>query len=107
MLVPGRGPASTVQGEVIRIVGRLRHEIEGNGGGNWDDDFLAMQDALLAHLASGNPVTQYLDEVRSVVADSRDGGGWHRDFSVLDRSAVAWVALNPVPIPLKEVPYQR
>ena len=43
MLVPARGPAPTVQGEVIRIVRRLRREIEGNCGGNWDEDFRAMQ----------------------------------------------------------------
>ncbi len=105
MLVPPSGPARTVQGEVIRIVGRLRHEIEGNGGINWSDDFRAMQDALVTHLASGNAIA---DENRAdavwIINETRDGD--LRDgMSVLDKAAVAWVELNPEPVPLAPPPY--
>lgn len=37
-LVPGRGAAPSVHGEVIRISGRVAEEIDRNGGINWDDN---------------------------------------------------------------------
>ncbi|MBO9659717.1 MAG: ankyrin repeat domain-containing protein, partial [Chitinophagaceae bacterium] len=36
LLVPSGGAAETIQGEVIRIPGRISRELHGNGGGNWD-----------------------------------------------------------------------
>ena len=38
MLVPGNGKAKTIQGEMIRIAGKVTHEILDNGGISWDDD---------------------------------------------------------------------
>jgi hypothetical protein len=35
-LVPDRGQASTVQGEIIRMTGRLADEANRNGNVNWD-----------------------------------------------------------------------
>jgi hypothetical protein len=52
LLVPSGGAAATVQGEAIRLSGRIADEIDGNGGINWDSDYAAMADALLAHLGS-------------------------------------------------------
>jgi hypothetical protein len=37
MLVPASGSAETVQGEMIRVVGMISHEILDNGGLNWDN----------------------------------------------------------------------
>lgn len=51
LLVPSSGPAATVQGEVIRISGRINDEIERNGGVNWDGDYRKMADAFLDHLS--------------------------------------------------------
>lgn len=42
LLVPSCGAASTVQGEAVRVCGRLAHELLDNGGINWDDDFQTM-----------------------------------------------------------------
>ena len=36
MLVPGSGSAAFVQGEAIRIAGKISYEILDNGGANWD-----------------------------------------------------------------------
>ena len=47
LLVPSSGNAETIQGEVIRISGKISHEIEGNGGCNSDKDFARMADAFL------------------------------------------------------------
>ena len=41
-LVPPSGRAKTAQGEIIRIAGRVQHELWDNGGVNWDDDFRKM-----------------------------------------------------------------
>jgi hypothetical protein len=39
LLVPSMCHAATIQGEVIRISGRIAYELEDNGGANWDADF--------------------------------------------------------------------
>ena len=40
LLVPDSGQCRTLQGEVIRIAGRVGHEVYDNGGINWDRSFL-------------------------------------------------------------------
>ena len=68
LLVPSSGHAATVQGEVIRISGRLSREILDDGAGNWDDPFRAMARALVAHVQTGAPLAgNELDEVRRIV----------------------------------------
>ena len=47
LLIPGSGHANTIQGEVIRISGRLGYEILDNGCMNWDKDFKTMAQAFL------------------------------------------------------------
>jgi hypothetical protein len=39
-LVPDTGDAETIQGEAVRIIGRLASEYYRNGNMNWDEDFL-------------------------------------------------------------------
>lgn len=46
-LVPGIGAANSLQGEVIRIAGKIIYELDGNGGINWDADYKKMADAFL------------------------------------------------------------
>lgn len=41
-LVPESGKAETVQGEVVRVIGRLASEYYRNGNMNWDDGYDAM-----------------------------------------------------------------
>ncbi|WLI91379.1 hypothetical protein Q4S45_09740 [Massilia sp. R2A-15] len=48
--VPDSGQADTVQGELIRAVGRLRQEAMRNGNGNWDEGFEMLIDYLERHL---------------------------------------------------------
>jgi hypothetical protein len=50
-LVPHRGQASTVQGELLRAVEKLRWEAQENGNINWDEGFLMLLDFLGKHLA--------------------------------------------------------
>ena len=75
-LIPGSGHALTVQGEVIRITGRISYEIMNNGGGNWDADFRKMLSALLRHFASGTPLDPaQLEEAAELAGYLRQGNG--------------------------------
>lgn len=102
-LVPGSGKAKFVQGEVIRIVGRLRHEILDNGGMNWDADFRAMRNHLAVLMGDGKAADEtILRKIKSVSP--------HVDESILDEiteAAVNWILANPDPIALGEVDYKR
>ena len=103
ILVPGSGKAKFVQGEVIRIAGRLRHEILDNGGMNWDADFFAMRNHLAVLMAGGEAADgEILRKIKSVSP--------HVDEVVLDEiaeAAVNWILANPDPMELGEVGYKR
>jgi hypothetical protein len=104
-LVPSKGPAATVQGEVIRISGRIAHELDGNAGANWDADFRKMADAFLEYLKKGDPLSS--DDL-AVAADvvekvKRQSG----DVERMAELAVAWVLRNPTPIRLEVAGYKR
>lgn len=105
LLVPSSGSAATVQGEVIRISGRVQIEIEENGGVNWDGDYRKMVDAFLDHLGAGQPLpAPELDAARQIAAEVKDG---HGDTAAMCRLAVDWIARNPKPIPLSPPSYRR
>jgi hypothetical protein len=104
-LVPSSGAAATVQGEVIRISGRVHIEIEDNGAVNWDGEYRKMVDAVLSHLDSGQPLPgAELDIAHQIAAEVKAGRG---NPAELCRLAVDWVALNPEPIPLSDPDYRR
>jgi len=106
LLVPSSGHAATVQGEVIRIAGRIAHEVDGNGGCHWDGDYRAMAHAFLAHVQTGIPLGgPELASARTIVDDLvRRGEG---DASHMAELAVAWVLRNPTPVPLAKPRYRR
>lgn len=105
LLVPGRGPAATVQGEVIRIAGRIWDEFERNGGANWDADYREMAGALLGHVRTGHSLPPPdISEIAGILAHiRRDSGNTGR----LAELAVAWVLANPTPVKLEPPPYNR
>jgi hypothetical protein len=105
LLVPSSGPAATVQGEVVRVSGRIAHELEGNGGVNWDNDFRKMADAFLKYLHAGTPLSSSdLAEAAALVAEVKRKSG---DTARMAELAVAWVLRNPTPIPLDPPAYKR
>lgn len=105
LLVPSKGPASTVQGEVIRIAGRVADEVDRNGACNWDADYGKMTRALLAHLGSGSPLpVAERERATRLVAEVRDREGATGELCEL---AVEWVKLNPKPVPLSAPGYTR
>jgi hypothetical protein len=105
LLVLSGGAAITVQGEVVRIAGRISDEIERNGGGNWDRGYKMMADAFLMHIASGTPLAESaLIEARKIVAELKHN---NVDTRRLCELAVNWVGLNPKPVKLPRPDYKR
>lgn len=106
-LIPAQGHAQTVQGEVIRITGRVSHEVLDNGGGNWDAEYRKMLDALIRHLGTGEPLAPaLLQEAADLVSRLHDG----YDFDAparLSELAVLWVLANPQPIAMAQPEYMR
>lgn len=109
LLIPSNGSAHTVQGEVVRISGKVRDEIYRNGGGNWDADFRKMLDALLVHFSSGNPLgSDELAKAEEIVKYIRkNGDGDDDDIHFLCELATRWVQKNPNPVKLAKPNYRR
>lgn len=107
MLVPGKGAASTVQGELIRITGRLTNEILDNGGINWDSEYRKMAKALVAYFHVADGMDRVLVEeacsLAKMISSRSDKGMLYR----LTELAVKWVIANPDPITLSNVTYKR
>ena len=105
LLVPSKGACATVQGEVVRIAGRISDEIARNGGGNWDKDYRAMASVFCEHVASNTSVPAALQhECEELVARlPKDDDS----AAALARAAVKWVELNPDPIALPSPKYSR
>lgn len=73
-LVPKSGPAQTVQGELVRVIGKLASECYRNGNGNWDMGFRMFTNFLYKYLrdpAVFSPpiikqIEQDISEIRAV-----------------------------------------
>jgi hypothetical protein len=109
-LVPPSGKCAIVQGEVIRITGRLSDEVYGNGGANWDNDFNKMLLALPSYLRQGQALSETdLNGAEAACSAIRSmkGCGGETEVRALQELAVKWVSLNSDPIPLGTVNYKR
>ncbi|MFD2471468.1 ankyrin repeat domain-containing protein [Amycolatopsis silviterrae] len=105
LLVPSSGAAETVQGEVLRLSGKIAREILDNGSVNWDRSFRTMTDALPGYFASGTPLPE-LPEAQLLAKRIRSGNG-DDELERLSELAVTWVRLNPTPLPLAPPKYDR
>lgn len=107
LLVPGSGAASTVQGEVIRICGKVTREIWDNGAVNWSRSYKKLPQVLPAYCAMGSRLEP---EDNKELERLANGISANSDISQLDRLTelvVKWVLLNPSPIALSSVEYDR
>jgi len=107
LLVPGSGQAQTVQGEVIRLSGKLAREIMDNGSINWNDDFRRMQTALPEYFGMGNPLASDELEEAGRLAGLLRGGNGDDEPERLMELAVHWVQANPNPMTLGETAYKN
>ncbi|MBD8032955.1 ankyrin repeat domain-containing protein [Solibacillus merdavium] len=105
LLIPSQGHAKTVQGEVIRITGKVSYEILDNGGVNWDNQFRKMLNSLDQYFSMGTPLhPATLQEVKTLVKELHNG---NNDPTRLCELAVQWVLSNPNPISLEQPGYKR
>lgn len=109
LLIPSSGSAKTVQGEVVRIAGKVRDEIHRNGGANWGADFKKMLDAFGEHLKAGNSLaTADLEKADLIIKDIRkNGDGEDDELHFLCELATKWVNDNPNPILMDKPNYKR
>ncbi|MCH7324011.1 ankyrin repeat domain-containing protein [Solibacillus sp. MA9] len=107
LLIPSQGHAKTVQGEVIRITGKVSYEILDNGGINWDHDFRKMLKSLNDYFSLGMPLhPAALQEAVTLAQKLRKGDG-DEETARLCELAVQWVLNNPNPITLEQPEYTR
>ena len=105
LLVPSSGSATTMQGEVVRIAGRVNDELLRNAMGNWDKEYRKMLTAISGYLQQGNALSENeLAEVANIQKHilEDDGTGTQR----LCELATVWVVQNPQPIALGKVNYK-
>ncbi len=71
LLVPGSGAAKTLQGEVVRIAGRINDELLRNGMGNWYKEYRKMLTAFGNYVQEGNALSAaQLKELAAIQAAS-------------------------------------
>ena len=105
LLVPSSGRASTVQGEVVRIAGKVNDELLRNAMGNWDREYRKMLNAISGYLQQGNSLSESeLTEVAGIQKHilEDNGTGTQR----LCELATLWVTKNPEPMALEKVNYK-
>jgi hypothetical protein len=110
-LVPKQGQADTLQGEIIRIVGKLTDEAYRNGNRNWDTDCERMWRFVGAHLDDPETFTEEERElignlVEEIIEDKDcpDVLGDGSAIDVVNEKAVDWCMAHPDPIPHKKDP---
>lgn len=109
-LVPDLGQASTVQGEWIRAVARLRDEAERNGNANWDEGYELFCDFIEINSHSwrmADPVVR--ERIETILNRIRQPRFAYSDYSYFDELAdyaVIWCLRHPEPIPKPHDPRQ-
>ena len=102
-LVPEFGQAATVQGEVVRAVGRMANEFATNGFSNWDSGYDHLSAFALRHLTDGTFGPQTNAGIRADIehvqaygrgADT-DGYDLEAAFGRLMQASVAWCQQHP------------
>jgi len=100
--VPQRGPADTVQGELLRAVEYLREEAVRNGNVNWNSSHASTADFLLVVLGSSSDLEEGdLREIGTEIRWAADGAHPAGDVlydQLVDR-VVEWCLMHPVPVP--------
>ncbi|WP_060209934.1 ankyrin repeat domain-containing protein [Sporosarcina koreensis] len=106
-LIPSQGHAKTVQGEVIRITGKVSYEVLDNGGINWDNQFRQMLNSLIHYFSLGKSLhPAALQEAATLMKELHNGNG-NDEPARLCEMAVEWVLSNPNPITLEQPGYKR
>lgn len=107
-LIPSSGKAKTMQGEFIRIAGRVNYELMVNGGVNWNNEFKQMLKSTLDFAKQGNPLNdEHYQRLEKAVKSVYNGVDDEKSLDELYDLSVIWVNQNPKPILLNDVEYKR
>jgi hypothetical protein len=106
-LVPESGQAATIQGELIRAIGRTSEEFLSNGFANWDEGYERLSAFALRHLEDGTFGPQTSAGVRADIEHIQaygrgdDIGEYDLEeaFDRLMAAAVGWCERHPDPLP--------
>ena len=105
LLVPSSGPAETVQGELIRIAGKVARELAGNGAVNWGPDWVSLARAFGELLGRGVPLAgAERADAEAIVTSLVERADC--DIDRMAQLAVAWVLANPQPQALGRIDYK-
>lgn len=107
MLVPASGKCKTVQGEVVRIGGKINVEIFKQGGAHWNAEFRKMLNALKKYYEMGTIPDEVEHQEALALIKSINGDSDGEDVLRLCEINIHWVLANPEPIELGEVNYKR
>jgi hypothetical protein len=113
-LVPRNGQADTLQGELIRIVGKLVDQAYRNGNGNWDDDHERMW-RFIGENISYDPTFAPPDQrlIRQTIddiirdQDCPDLSGDGSTYYFINEKVVDWCRAHPALIPHQPDPTSR
>lgn len=104
-LVPESGQAPTVQGELVRAIGRMSDDFGRNGYANWDSGYEIFSALLAARLSDGTFGPQTTEGVKKdieMIAKYARGEKVTYDLEEahqrLEQAVVAWCAKHPAPI---------
>lgn len=113
-LVPPSGQASTLQGELIRISGKLSDQAYRNGNMNWDDDHERMWRYIgtvigSASLFSREEQCVLKEKIEEIIRDQEcpDLSDEGSPYDIVSEMVVAWCMAHPDPIPHKPDPTLR
>ena len=104
--VPASGHADTLQGELVRIVGKLVDQAYRNGNGNWDDDHVTMWRFVAQHIGA-DPIFSEEEQlliretVEVIISDEAcpDLSGDGSTYYLINEKVVDWCMAHPIPIP--------
>jgi len=110
-LVPAEGQADTLQGELIRIAGKLTDQAFRNGNMNWDAEHEQMWRFVGRHLDdpktfSGKERALIKEKVEEIIRDNEtpDLSGDGCSYYIIGEKVVDWCMAHPAPIPHEKDP---
>ena len=108
-LVPAEGQADTLQGELIRVAGKLTDQAFRNGNMNWDADHERMWRFVGRHLDDSATFTDQeraliSEKIEEIIRDNEapDLSGDGCCYYIIGEKAVDWCISHPAPIPYQK-----
>lgn len=108
-LVPASGPAETLQGELIRLAGKLTDQAYRNGNMNWDDSYPTSWRFIGQKISddtifSEQEKKQIKDSIEEIIRDFEqpDLSGEGSAYYIVSQRVVDWCMAHPKPIAHEE-----